>query len=54
MEKHGFIVMMPGLDPREYRVDFQGRNLNSLIGVDNMTQAEEVAKAMVREGTWYR
>lgn len=50
IRKYAFIVMCPGLDPASYRLDFQGRDLTSYIGVSDFTQAEALVRELAASG----
>ena len=50
IKKYAFIVMWPGLNPADYRIDFQGRDLTSYIGVSDFSQAEALVRELAAKG----
>ena len=50
INKYAFIVMWPGLNPDNYRVDFQGKDLTSYIGVSDLDQAEALVRTLTAAG----
>ena len=50
IKKYAFIVMCPGLDPADYRIDFTGRDLTTFVGVSSIDQAESLVRQLASEG----
>ena len=50
INKYAFIVMWPGLNPENYRIDFQGKDLTSYIGVSDLDQAEALVRTLACAG----